>query len=461
MINQKVEKLPISKQIIFAFGQFGWSLAAFSGANALTFFYMPPENAEQALFPAYIFQGAVFGIATIIGLINAGSRVFDAITDPWIANLSDRSTSKFGKRRLFMGIAAFPFALFSLLIFVPIVPHESVWNTIWLIFTILLYYLSVTAYCTPYNALISELGHTSKERLNISTLISITWALGFALGNQLYVFRTIVADKFELSNTASFQLVLAFFAIIAFVFMMLPVLFIKEKKYAESHTTDEGVFQSVRAAFKNKNFLSFTLSDFMYWLSLTFIQVGISYFIIVLLKLDESLISFLMLLMFVLSFVFYVPVNLVARKFGKKKLLIFAFALFGFVFVLAALFNKLPFSPELQAYTVIALASIPLAVFGILPNAVIADLAEADGIKTGKYKAGTFFAARTFMMKMGISVANLIFPSFLLLGKSTMNDTGIRLAAISAIIFCIVGLLLLLKYNEKEIQLTLKNKSKQ
>ena len=37
-------------------------------------------------------------------------------------------------------------------------------------------------YTAPYNALISELGHNPKERLTISTVIAVTWALGFAVG---------------------------------------------------------------------------------------------------------------------------------------------------------------------------------------------------------------------------------------------------------------------------------------
>lgn len=130
---------------------------------------MPPESAEEALFPTYIFQGAIFGIATIIGLINFGGRIFDAITDPIIANFSDRSNFKLGKRMTLMAISALPFALFSVLIFVPIIPHESIWNSIWLTFCILVYYLAITTYCIPYNALISEFGHTQKESLSIST----------------------------------------------------------------------------------------------------------------------------------------------------------------------------------------------------------------------------------------------------------------------------------------------------
>ena len=107
----------ISVKIIYALGQLGWSLAAFGAANLLVYFYMPPEDGTTAKFPAYIYQGAVLGVLTIIGILNFGGRIFDAFTDPLIANWSDRMQSKFGKRRLLMAIAVFPFALFSFLIF--------------------------------------------------------------------------------------------------------------------------------------------------------------------------------------------------------------------------------------------------------------------------------------------------------------------------------------------------------
>jgi len=420
---------------------------------------MPPESNGQAVFPPYIFQGAVLGIATIIGLINFGSRIFDAITDPLIANFSDRHNFKLGKRSTMLLISAFPFALFSILIFVPIIPRESAWNSVWLIFTILMYYLAVTMYCTPYNALISEYGHTPKESLSISTFISITWALGFAFGSQVYLFKDIFQNSFGLSGTQAFQAVLVMFGIIAFIAMLFPVLFIKESKYSKQQSTNENVLKSLKSAFSNKNFLKFVSSDLTYWLSMTFIQVGISYFVIVLLQLPEETTSFLLVLLFVISFLFYVPVNLAAKKFGKKRFVIFAFLMFAVDFLTITFLNKLPLPAMTQGYLIVFLAAIPMAIFGILPNAIVADLVEADGIKTGQHKAGMFFAARTFMMKLGISLANLIFPSFLLLGKDTTNDLGVRIAAVAAFVFSIVGLIIFLTYDEKSVIKTIEDNS--
>ncbi len=457
-------KLPGWKLVIFALGQLGWSLASWSVSNALTFFFLPPEKATtgQSLFPAFIYQGAVFGALTIIGLINAGGRLWDAVTDPWIANLSDRSRSKLGRRRIFLLISAVPTALFALLVFVPIADGATqlgrTSNAIWLAVTMTLYYLFITMYCTPYNALISELGHSPDERLSISTAISVTWALGFAIGNQTYAIYPALGKAFALPPERAFQYTLGVFEIVAALLMLLPALFIDERKYAETHASDEGVLAAVVSTFKNRDFRSFVLSDLPYWVALNFIQMGIAYYMITLLGLDESTPSFLMLVMFVLSFLFYAPVNLSARKFGKKPVLVFAFAAFAFDFLLVFFLGKLPLPAMAQAWIVVVIAALPMAIFGILPNVIVADVAESHGIETGQYKAGIFFGARTFMMKMGIALANLLFPSLLLLGKSAENPLGIRASALCALGFCVLGLALFLRYDEKRVLAVLATK---
>lgn len=449
-MSKEFEKLPFFKVILFALGQLGWSIAAFAPANLLTFFYLPPES-DVPLFPPYIFQGAIFLGLTVIGLINFGGRFFDAVTDPLIANMSDRSRSRFGRREVFMLISALPVALFSFAMFFPITRTPTAVNVIWLTVSIVLYYLAITAYCTPYYALIAELGHTSEERLNISTAISITWALGFIIGNFVYALIPFFRELFNISSTGAFQLTLGLFSIFAFAAMMIPVIFIDEKRYTEEIKCEEGLLVSLKGAFSDKNFIRFTLSDLTYWIALTFLQIGISYFVVTLLRLDEAAPTKLMTILFLLSFAFYMPINLICRKTGKKPVLITAFILLAFCFLIASLLGFFPIPPFIQGLILVIIASLPLAIFGIVPNAIVADIADADGKVTGSFKAGIFFAARTFMMKLGISAANLIFPSLLLLGKSIDNPLGIRMAGITAFIFCIIGLVLFLLYDEKKI----------
>lgn len=440
---------PLFIKIMYALGQLGWALAVFGVGNLLPYYYLPPESGDTVVFPVFIYQGYILGFITVIGLIGFGGRVFDAFTDPLIANWSDRSTSKLGKRRLFMAIAILPFALFSFLIFLPISSNIML-NQIWLWVSVFLLYFFMTMYVTPYTALISELGHNSKDRLLISTLISVTFIVGTLMGMQIYGLMEPVKQAFNCSQAVAFRYIIAAFAIVAAFFMALPVIFVNEKKYCLPTKSDAGSWSSIQSVFKHVNFRYFLFSDLIYWLSLTFVQMGLIYYVTILLQLQESYTDGAFTLMVALSFLYYIPINYLAQKFGKKPLLIVGFLLFTATFLLIFFMGRLPLPNTAQIYLLSFLASMPMALFGILPNVIIADIAEDVGKKTGNYQAGMFFAVRTFMMKLGISLANLLFPSLILLGKSVENDIGIRLTGLTAGIICILGLLIFLKYNDVE-----------
>jgi Na+/melibiose symporter-like transporter len=443
------ERLPTGKKVIYAAGQFGWSLASFGVANLINYFYAAPGTEESFIFPPFIYSGAVLAVFTIVGLLNSVFRIFDGITDPIIANASDRARSRIGKRKIFMAIAGLPFAILSVLVFVPPVAGVSNWNALWLGVTLALFYLAMTAYVVPYTALISEYGHDSRERLNISTMISITWALGAVVGNLAYTLRPLFVPLF--GAVGAFQVVLVLFGVISAVAMYLPVIFIDEPRYALSGTTTEKPFQAFRSALANRDFRFFVLSDFMYWLALTFIQTGIGFYVITLLELPEGTTSTLLVVMFALSFAFYLPVNLIAKKIGRKRLLLMAYGFFALVFAFVAVLGVLPGSPTVQAYLLVIIAAVPISIFGILPNAIIADIADADATKTGNHKAAVFFGSRGLVMKLGIAAANLIFPSLLLLGRTAEQNLGVRLTGVAAVLVVIAGALLLLGYREDRI----------
>ncbi|MDC7218338.1 MAG: MFS transporter [Spirochaetales bacterium] len=444
---KQIETLPYGKKILYALGQLGWSLGSFGVMNLLYYFYDSNSNDEGGrMFPVYL------GSAAVLGIIAALSRVFDGITDPLIAGLSDRSQSSLGRRRTYMALGALPFALLSLLIFLPPSSSASL-NTLWLFVLTFLFYLFMTMYVTPFFALMSELGHSPDERLELSTMISVTWALGFMMGNGSYAFQGILEGA-GLAPVRAFQTVLGIFALISALLMYLPVIFIDENRYCEKHHSEEGSFKAVLSAFGNRDFLFFTLSDLTYFLALTFIQTGISFYVIQLLGLPKENATLIMSILFILSFLFYVPVSLAAKKVGKKKLLSAAFILFIVSWVIVSFWGKLPLPPMVQALIVAVLSALPLAIFGILPNAIVADIAEADGQETGNFKAAVFFGARTFMSKMGASITLLIFPLISHLGGEkggSPTEGGIRLTTWTAILFLILGLLLFSRYNEKRI----------
>jgi len=430
-------RAPMGVLILFAMGQFGWSLASFAVGNLLVYFYMPPEQG-QPIFPSFMFQGAVLGIFTLVGFLSAGGRVLDGLVDPFVANWSDRKTNVSGKRRWFMLRGAVPFALFGALVFFPISAAENASNFVWLALIISLYYFFFAIYVIPYNALMAELGHTAEERLKISTLVSVAWALGFVVGNSAYALQSLVEAQGK-SPVEAFQTVIVLLQAIALVFMMMPALFLQEHRYARQSESNHGIWDALRTIIQNRNFRWFLLSFLLYWLALTFIQLGIGFYTTLLFGLDKSMAFTFSLVSFACSFLLYFPVNLLTKKLGKKIMMQVAYLLFGAVFITTAFAPQFSGSKEWLLYALGIAAAAPLAIFGILPNAIVGDEAEKDALARGHQLTGMYFGLTAFTMKIGISLANLLFPSLLLLGRSLENPVGVQATALAAVAFCLAG----------------------
>lgn len=450
------EKLPFSKQIAYAMGQFGWSLLAGIVSSYLVFYYIPSSESGISIS---VPQVAYFGLFTIIGLITMTGRLFDAITDPWIATLSDRCKSKRGRRISFMRWSAIPFAIFTVLVFYTPIKGESHINGLFLTVTLLLFYLFFTMYVTPYTSLLSELGHTPEERLNLSTYISVTWFLGFAVSSQAPILWNIFANM-GYEKEVALRIAFSILALIGLIFLLIPVLTIDEKRYCESVPSELKMIESIKATFRNREFRVFVFSDLVYWVAMTLFQSSLLYYITILLHLPEEMFGLLFILLGVGSFVFYVPVNVIAKKIGKKKIMIFAFIMFIFLYIFGFFLGKLPISETIQAYLLVILGSVPMAVFGILPNVVIADIAEYDAKKTGIRREAMFFGTRTFMSKIGQTLSMLILSALLLIKSNGNNEIGIRLTTLVAAMFCFGGLILLFMYNEEKILKGIKTEEK-
>lgn len=448
MAEGQIENLPLGKKWVYALGQFGWSLLIGLISSWLVWYFIPPEVSGLEI---RIPQGAILGGLTIIGIITALGRVVDAITDPWIATLSDRLDHPKGRRIPFMRWGAIPAALFCWLSFVSPVPGESLWNAAFLTLMLLGFYLAYTMYVTPYFALLSEFGHSPSEKLDLSTYISLTWFLGLAAASQAPLIWGALEGS--MGKTTAVHLTLALLAFIGLVFMLIPAFALDEKRYSAGRPSKDSAWQSLKTTFRNRDFRIFVTSDFVYWFSLTVFQTGIVYFVTVLLLEPEQTAGLILPIAGVVSFVLYPVVNLIAKRAGKKRLLLLGFLFFAIAFVYTGLAGEvlagLGISTTIQAFLIAFLMGPPLALFGILPNAIVADLAELDGRETGNYREAVYFGARTFVQKLGQGLGLLVFSSFLYLGKDVGDDLGIRVAAFLSAVLMLVSGLVFLRFRER------------
>ena len=450
---------PVSGKIkwIFAVGQLGWSILAGIIANLLVNFYLP-DSTENGVI-TFVTSATFIGL-TVIGLITAFGRIVDAVTDPWIAGMSDKCGSKLGKRIPFMRYSALPFALLTVLIFCCPVRGESAVNIVWLAVTMVLFYIFMTAYCTPYNALIPVLGRSQKDRMDISTYISLTYIVGTGIAFSGKMIWEALKNATGWDYYFCARLVLAVLSLIALVCMLLPAFLIKEKEYDNTPPVTENAFRSLAKTFKNKHFQVFVLSDIIYWIGITIFNTGFIFYVENLLELNNYMVLFIF--MTFVTFVCYPIVNVLSRRFGKKKLLTVGFALFGFAFLVSSFAGKVSFIPNLAyGFIICVLVGVPLSILGVIPQAIVADIAESDCVLTGENRDAMFYAARTFAFKLGQSIAMIIFTSLAVVGqyKETVdgaevlknNGTGYRISLVIAMILCIIAMIIILFYDEKRV----------
>ncbi len=456
---------------IFAVGQLGWStLSGIISAWFVTF-YLPTQNDINSGAIQYIMPGLVIGgFLTILGLITALSRVFDAVTDPLIASLSDRSKNKRGRRIPFMQYAAIPLSIVTVLLFCAPVETISGWNVVWISVFVVLFYLFMTMYCTPYNALISEFGKTQDDRMYISTAISLTFFAGTLLAYTPFVFAGMLRGS--VGFAWSYRICFIVLAIISCICMLIPTFFLKEKEFVDTKPSNANMFKSLGATFKNKSFRTFVGSDIMYWVGLTLFQTGLPFFVKVSMKLDESYTMIFLGGMTVLSAVFYPIVPKLVKKFGKKKLVISGFLGLAIAYVITGLIGVIGTTVipgVVYGVVICVIAAFPMALLGIIPQSIVADVAEADGYDTGENREGMFFAARTFAMKFGQSLAMLVFTSLAIIGTTqntnsndiTASVLGMTIVGFVAVAFCTLGAIILSFYNEKKVMSTIDKNQKE
>lgn len=430
----------------FAIGQLGWAMLSGVVSNWLLFFYTPSEETIAAGMPLFITQGIVFAGMTIIGLITAFCRLVDGFIDPYIASKSDSLSHPLGRRIPFMRWFSIPFGIMTVVVFTLPGTGNVLFNDIALFVCLVAFYVSLSLYCTPFNALIPELGRTQELRVNLSTYISVTYFIGTAVAYLVPTIAGLFTASMGLAN--AYRVTIAIIAAIAVICMLLPAFTIDENAYAETEPSTTPMGASVIKTFKNKEFQIFEISDILYWVAITMFQTGMPFYVTSLMGLDPSMNFVLFAGMTVISLLFYAPVNIMAKKLGKKKLVAFAFFFFCLAFTVTSVCGQFGVPKVLWGGLVAVLASMPMAILGILPQAVLADIAESDAVETGENREGMFYAARTFSMTLGQSLAMILFSSIATLGT---NGFGYRVTAVVATAFCLLGGLVFLRYREQHV----------
>ncbi len=418
----------------------------------LTFFI--PTN-DKTTLPQFFLNAAL-----IMASIRGVGTIVDAITDPWVAGLTDRCKSKLGRRIPFMRWSAIPYGLCCLMVFFPPVNGTSFVNAVWVGVLLILYYLFSTLYNIPFNALQAEIVTEPERRVLLYTVNSLLYVISSALVFCTSMTKGILMGA-GVSEIWALRIPFIVCCVGGIIAALIPAFAIREQDYIQPKTYSQPIWEALKAIFSYRNFTIITIGYLVMWVAFTFFNTAQVYYITNLLALPDMWVTIVTVISIGVGVCTYPLVNILAKKIGKKPLLLGACityvllygAIYLYEFVIAAIGAKA------FALVIGFVIAMPIAITNIIPASMFADLAQYDTIKTGENRAGMFLAARNFANKLCQSI--VVIACATLLGKGAdgtgaATSQGVQSTALVAFIFVGCALSIYFFYNDKEIAAAIK-----
>lgn len=360
----------------------------------------------------------------VLGWVLASSRIFDALTDPFIGNLSDNARTRWGRRRPFVVVGAVLLAVTFALLWLPPAGLSATGIAVYLTIAAFMFYLAFTIFVIPYSALGLEMvtGYEARTRLFVFRLVP-------AFGASLIVptlYKFARSDVFGGNEMVGMRYIGVGIAVVI-LFTALPAgIFCRERQVAAAPAGGKsGLLAAVRETLGNRAFVILLGAVFLTYFGLfcaiiVYSNVNI-YHICGGDKDASGDIGANVGVIKGLGEIAMLPViALLAQRFQKHRL---AAAGLGFAAVgyLLSWFFYTPASPYLQLAAYLP-ANLGLCACWMLNGSMMADICDSDQLATGNRREGMFSAVFSICYKGGIA-AGALFGNYLLQWSGVRGET--------------------------------------
>jgi GPH family glycoside/pentoside/hexuronide:cation symporter len=391
--SHKSEKLNWKTKLAYGAGDLGPAITSGIGVFFLLYFFT-----NVAGIPA--------GLAGSILLIG---KIWDAVNDPIVGVLSDRTQSRWGRRLPWLLYGAIPFGI--LYFFQWIVPQFSIdpsaqkWGLFWYYVAIgILFNVFYTVVNLPYTALTAELTQDYNER---TTLNSFRFA--FSIGGS--ILSLILAQVIFSKVTDPKQQYLVLGAVCA-VISVLPLYWCVwgtrdrvaafEAQRSEAEQPESiPIGEQLRIVFKNRPFLYVIGIYLCSWLALQIIASIIPYYVVNWMRLKSEDVPLTILGIQGTALVMLFVWNAVSKRVGKKAVYFMGMSLW--LIALMGLFFLQPGQVGWM-YVLAVMAGFGVSTAYLIPWSMMPDVIELDELKTGQRREGLFYGFMVLLQKFGLAL---------------------------------------------------------
>ncbi len=387
--------------------------------STLIYFGLPDYAVYLAAVPVSLYLPFVYsrdlGLDLAdVGLILMLARISDVVTDPLIGYLSDRTSTRLGKRKPWMAAGALVMMIAAWQLFAPMGGVDN-WHL--LVWSMLLW-LGWTMINIPYFAWGAELTDDYNERTRITG-----WRQAFGyLGNvSVLAVPSISGYLFGYGSLPKEGLTIVGFMALVLLPVLVAVALWKVPEVVKPRAAQTSLWHSSRQMFSNGSFVILFIGFLMLTMGTTWASSLFMLFATFVVDLEAS--TQLILLGFYLTQLASLPVWVwVSYRLGKKETWVLGAAIY-----VVATPGYLLLGPGdvLLFCAVLGLYGLASGNFVAISLSMKADLIEIAALRTGRHVAGSYMAVWSLGQKLFQAIAvGVALPAVSLFGFDPGGDNG-------------------------------------
>jgi GPH family glycoside/pentoside/hexuronide:cation symporter len=416
MSSKKTEDLHTTKDTIF------YSLAGVADVMSYQMFS----------FYIFIFYFSVQGLDidwVTIGFILWS--IWNAINDPLLGTLSDRTASKWGRRRPWIILSLIPTCLLIVFLWTPFGDPISIF--IYFLIVIMLFDTFYTMYSLNQTSLFPEMYTDLEARAKANNYVQIFNIIGLLIATLLPSLFIPEFDKPEYAGEYLTSGIIAaiLFIIIALIFVRFGI---KERsEYLEDAKKAPSFVESLKFTFKNRSFRTYVLANLAVWYVFGIVPVINSYYLEFVIGISSALMQSLFLaIIFVSAIVFMAFWRNVFAKHGARKAEIIALGT-----LLISLLPMLIVWEIIGAILAYILAGFGFAGIMFGRDVMMSTIIDADEIETGLRREASYYGVNALIIRLSTI---LVYISIGLV----FRNIGWKIYVESVTIYTVIGLRLLM-----------------
>ncbi len=402
------------------------------------YFYAPSEQADPSAGGVKV--AIDYAPVAMLGFAMGFGRLIDALADPLVGHLSDRTKTRWGRRIPFVALGTPFLVLFFIILWRPPVAAESLLNALYFGLVLGFFFFFFTVVVAPYLSLMPEIARGNTQRMRVATFEAMFGIVGLLIA--AIAAPLIIGDDFQFMKMALVM------GAITLVFFYFSIGFVKEQRPDTDAPPPFEFKRAVAETMRNKAFVSWVACLFMFWIGFNVIAMSTPYFVTRVLGEPESKTALYQGVMMILAVPMFAVVYFAGKRLPKKILVAGAMLILTLV---TPLFFFITAVPERWAGTyalaLFAALSLPVATLLIMANAIIADIVDLDEQKTGRRREAMYFGMQGLVTKSAIAISAIVGTQLMTrLGMTSAEPTGILLAGPFCALFTLLGFVAITRY---------------